>query len=159
LCNVRRRLEVGGRRLDVWVTLYTHQLTPAVRPHLELCDRITLWSWRSADLKALEANLARLEALAPGKPIMLGCYMWDFGAGRPIPLEAMRRQCELGLQWLKAGRIDGMVFLGTPVCDLGLETVEWARRWIAEVGEQRLPAARRQAGEPGCSTQVVEDPS
>jgi hypothetical protein len=48
----------------------------------------------------------------------------------------MKRQCELGLQWLKEGRLDGMIFLGNSVCGMGLETVEWTREWIAQVGDE-----------------------
>jgi len=50
----------------------------------------------------------------------------------------MRQQCELGLQWLKHDRIDGMIFLATNICDLGLEAVEWCRQWILQVGDQPL---------------------
>ena len=46
--------------------------------------------------------------------------------------------CELGLRWLREGRIEGMIFLASCICDLGIETVEWTRAWIAEVGEQKL---------------------
>jgi len=48
-----------------------------------------------------------------------------------MPLDAMARQCELGLRWLHEGRIEGMIFLASCICDLKLETVEWARNWIA----------------------------
>jgi hypothetical protein len=68
--------------------------------------------------------------------------MWDYGAQRPMPIPAMRRQCELGLRWLHEGRIEGMIFLASCICDLGLDAVEWTRAWIAEVADQpvgRLP--------------------
>jgi len=32
----------------------------------------------------------------------------------------------------------GMVFRATNACDLGLEAVEWTRRWIAEHGDEPL---------------------
>ena len=47
-----------------------------------------------------------------------------------------QEQCELGLEWLKQGRIDGMIFLASCICDLDLETVEWTRKWIQKVGDQ-----------------------
>ena len=43
-----------------------------------------------------------------------------------------------GLEWLRQGRIEGMVFLASCICDMGLETVEWTRQWIAEVGDTPL---------------------
>ncbi len=137
--TIRQQLaNVKGRRLDLGVTLYTYQLEPRIRSHLELCDVVSLWTWNFEDLRALADNFEKLRALAPGKRILLGCYMWGFGSGKPIPLDLMRHQCELGLQWLKQGKIEGMIFLATNICDLGLEAVEWTRQWIAQVGDQSL---------------------
>jgi hypothetical protein len=55
-----------------------------------------------------------------------------------MPLELMKRQTELGLQWLRAGQVEGLIFLATNVLDLGLETVAWTREWIAAAGPQAL---------------------
>ena len=69
---------------------------------------------------------------------VLGCYMWDYGGLQPMPLELMEYQCNLGLKWLKEGRIDGMIFLASCICDLGIDAVEWTRKWIANVRDQAL---------------------
>ena len=60
--------------------------------------------------------------------------MWDYGDRKPIPVEVMERQCEAGLKWLREGRIEGIIFLPTCICDMELEAVEWTRRWIASHG-------------------------
>ena len=136
--DIRRCLAAAPRPLDLWAVLYTHQMDLPVADHLKLCDKVSLWTWHARDLSQLEANLARLEQLAPACGKVLGCYMWDYGVRGPMPLDAMRRQCEAGLRWLREGRIEGMIFLASCICDLGLEAVEWTRRWIAEVGGQEL---------------------
>ena len=64
--------------------------------------------------------------------------MYDFYEKKPIPLDLMQQQTELGYQWLREGRIQGMIFLGSPICDLDLEAVQWTRRWIARVGDMPL---------------------
>jgi hypothetical protein len=51
----------------------------------------------------------------------------------------MQRQVKLGYQWLKAGRIKGIIFLATPNVGVGLEAVEWTRQWIRTTGDQVLP--------------------
>ena len=50
----------------------------------------------------------------------------------------MQGQSELGLEWLKAGEIEGIIFLGTNIMDKNLETVKWTREWIASVGGEKL---------------------
>lgn len=138
LKNVRTRLEVDGRRLDLWVVLYTKQLDLPVAPSLEQCDLISFWTWNADELEDLEQNLERLERLSPGRRISLGCYLWDFHNQRPVPLPLMEHQCTLGLKWLQEGRIDNMAFLPNTVCDLGLEVTDWTRNWIRQVGDTPL---------------------
>ena len=68
----------------------------------------------------------------------LGMVMHGYETTVPVPLELMKHQCELGLKWLKAGRIEGICFIGSPMCDMDVEAVEWTRQWIQHVGDQRL---------------------
>ena len=124
------RLKLAPRPLDLYVVVYAHDLDLPIAPYLDPCDVLTFWTWTAETLAELEANFARLEAIAPNKRKLLGCYMWDFGNAKPMPLDLHRRQCELGLSWLREGRVDGLIFLASPICDLELETVEWTRDWI-----------------------------
>jgi hypothetical protein len=140
----RDQLHKAAHGLDLWVVLYSHNLDLPVQEHIKNCDVVTFWTWNAADLADLDKNFERLEKAVGSKRKILGCYMWDFGAGKPIPLDTMKKQCESGLKWLKEGRIDGMIFLSSVICDMELEAVEWTRKWIAEVGDQ--PLARKTSG-------------
>ena len=134
LKNIRGRLDVNGRRLDLCVVLYTHQLDLPVAPYIDQTDIVSLWTWNADHLSDLERNMERTRQLKPDGRIFLGCYLWDYPNARPVPSNLMERQCELGLQWLKNGEIEGIVFLGNTVCDLNLEVVEWTRDWIKKEG-------------------------
>lgn len=134
LAGFRRELRRARQPLDLWVVLYDYQLNRPLQYHLAECDVVSFWTWKGADLAQLEQNLPRVQALAPGKRIMLGCYLWDYAVGKPMPLDLMQHQCRLGQQWIKEGKIEGMVFLASCICDIGLESVEWTREWIREVG-------------------------
>jgi len=136
LRELRSQLTVGGRRLRLWAVLYEHQLERPLAPYLELLDLVSFWTWDSGKLQELESNLERLEKVAPRSGRVLGCYLWDYGRKKPMPLDLMRHQCELGLRWLRQGRIEGMIFLASCLCDLELEAVEWTRNWIAQMGEK-----------------------
>jgi hypothetical protein len=135
---MRDKLVVDGKRLDLGVTLYTHQLDMPLGPYLDLCDWVSLWTWNSDDLVHLEENLAKCEKLSPHSKRLLGLYMWDYGPKRPMPLERMKMQAETALRWLRAGRIGGIIFLASCICDLDLDTVEWSRAWIRQVGDEQL---------------------
>jgi hypothetical protein len=138
LQKIRQQLTLWGRTLDLWVVLYVHNLEQPVQQHLALCNKLTFWSWKASELDNLERNFELAAALAPRCGKVLGCYMWDYGQGLPMPLDRMEMQCETGLRWLREGRVEGMIFLASCICDIGLETVEWTRRWIAKVGDQPL---------------------
>jgi hypothetical protein len=132
----REQLVVAGRQLNLWVVLYTHQLEMAHQKQLERMDVINLWTWHASELEELDENFARLEEINPGKKLSLGIYMYDYGDRKEIPLDLMKHQCERALTWLREGRIDSAALLGSYMCDLGYETVEWTREWIKEVGDQ-----------------------
>ncbi len=82
--------------------------------------------------------MTKCEQIAPDSRKLLGLYMYDYGLHVPMPLEAMQMQCETALRWLHAGRIEGMIFLASCICDMELQTVEWTREWIASVGDEML---------------------
>lgn len=136
--HFRDKLHGAPRPLDLYIVLYDHDLNTPLGDFLKAADIVTFWTWKADQLPHLEQNLSRAEGLIGNKKKMIGCYLWDYGAQKPIPLELMQYQCENGLRWLKEGRIDGMVFLASCICDLDLETVEWTREWIKKVGYSPL---------------------
>lgn len=139
LVQLRHRLATACRPLGLWVVLYDHQLDLPVDSHLASCDKVTFWTWKAENLVELEANFLRFGKLVPdARHRILGCYMWDYGRKRPVPLELMQYQCEFGLRRLKERRIDGMIFLASCICDLDLDAVEWTRRWIETPGSQQV---------------------
>lgn len=130
----------GGRKLDLWVVLYDHQLDMPVRDHLNLVDVVTLWTWEAKNLPSLERHFDHARKLAPHARFVLGCYMWDYGAKpcKPIPDDVMAMQCETSLRWLREKRIEGVIFLASCICDLDLPAVEYTRNWLKRVGDQPL---------------------
>jgi hypothetical protein len=124
--------------------LYNNQLDLAIGPYLEFCDVVTFWTMTGSQLVDLERNFERFLAVTQTKRRVLGCYLWNYGEKRPMSVDLMRHQCELGLTWLQEGKIEGMIFLASCICDLELEAVEWTRSWIARVGAE--PLARTPTG-------------
>jgi hypothetical protein len=129
-----------GGHVPLMAVIYTAQVKPGALAHLAEVDQVCLWTWRPADLENLEANFTALEQLSPDKQLFLGCYMFDFHKNKPLPQPLMEKQVELGLQWLKSGRIAGIIFLSTGTVGAGLETVDWTRQWIRTHGDDPLPS-------------------
>lgn len=127
-----------ARPLDLWIVLYDHQLDQPVQPYLDVCDVITFWTWKAEDLRQLERNMDRFEAMTPGKRRLAGCYMYDYGNRKVMPVDLMQKQCELGLQWMRDGRLDGLIFCSNCCADLGMPAVEWTRDLIARVGDDTI---------------------
>lgn len=127
-----------GQQLPITAVVYARQISPSLKPYLDEVNQVSLWTWRPADLDHLPDNLAAVEKLIPGKPVLLGCYMYDFDRREPLSVERMKMQVETGYRWLREGRVAGMIFLATPNVDVGLEAVEWTRKWIAQHGDEPL---------------------
>ncbi len=140
LRKLRARLRNTRKELDLSVVLYERELERDITAYLDLCDVIQFWTWYGKNLQDLAKNFETAQRLAPGKRMALGLYWWDFGDKKPLPLSAMEQQCELGLEWLRAGRIEAMIFCGSWLCDRGLEPVAWTREWIQRVGSEKLDA-------------------
>lgn len=153
LRRLRGQIKGSGRPLDMWVTIYTHEVNPVregskvpyrscdppLGDFLGEFDVLTLWTWDSGEIPGLEANLTALEKIAPPKArIALGLYLWDFQNKKPVPVELMKHQCDLGLKWLKEGRISDIIFLANTVLDVGMPSAEFSREWIRRHGAEKL---------------------
>lgn len=136
--NVGEEMVINGRGRPLYVVVYEYQLGLPIQEHLKFCDKITFWTWTADKLQGLERNFARLEEIAPDTGKLLGCYLWDYGRKRPMPLETIPQQCETGIQLLRAGQIEGMIFLASNICDIELPTVEYTRKWIDEARSVRF---------------------
>lgn len=162
LKSMREQLVKVSRPMDVWTTIYAYDLDPK-HPEYTHCDPplveslkhfdvIVLWTWKSADLKDLEKNLERIEAVKPKHTrVALGIYLWDYTGidenkkadptyrfGKPTPLDLMDYQCNLGLKWLKEGRVCDLVILGNSHLDIGCPSAPWMRDWVKAHGEEKL---------------------
>jgi hypothetical protein len=139
LAEIRVLLHKETNPLDMWVVVYDYNLEKyLVEEQLKYFDVINFWTWEANNLTLLEPNIKKLRSRIPGKRIVLGCYMYDYGTSKPMPIEKMAEQCNLGLKYLNEGLIEGMVFLATCITDLNLDAVEWTREWIAKVGQYNI---------------------
>ena len=127
-----------GKKLDLSIVWYTHQLHPSIKGHIDQVDVVYFWTWNANQLRDLEQNFKAFRDLCPEVRVRLGVYMWNFNDKAVIPRELMKHQLDCAHRWLLSGAVEGLIFHCTPLCDMGLEAVEYSRRWIDEHGEEKI---------------------
>lgn len=144
---LRRRIAESGRRFalppELRLVLYAKDLDGPIRPYFDCFDSVTLWTWDGDDLAALERNFRRYREMAPDKPTYLGIYMWDFGGCKPISMDFMRHQLDVGLDLFRKGEVEGLIFHCTPLVNKNLEAVEFAKRWLKEHAHEKFASLGR----------------
>jgi hypothetical protein len=126
------------RRLDLWMVWYTYQLDFKVDNYIKLSDVMTLWTWKGSDLPELDANIQKFVSKTKDKRRLVGCYMWNYGESKPLTMDQMKFQLDRYYHWLISGEIEGIIFCSNCIADIGLETVEYTRKWIEDVGNERI---------------------
>lgn len=130
----------AGRPLEMWVVCYEDKLDTVenIGKYLEQFDVITFWTWCASALGKTEENIERIRALSPQSRIMAGCYMWNYGEQKPMTAEEMSYQVDLYRRMLREGRIDGIIVCSNCIADLGIEAVEYMRKYIEEHGDEEI---------------------
>lgn len=122
---------------------YTKHLALDLSPFLPYFDSVSLWTWKAADLKDLDAHVAKAIRLYR-KPLQLGLYLFPWGDLHvdkddphywahtldtvAMPMETLQFQCERARQYLKDGRIEAIHILGSYATG-ELKTAQ--ARWLA----------------------------
>ncbi|MBO4631583.1 MAG: hypothetical protein J5858_06645 [Lentisphaeria bacterium] len=122
--------------LPLWVVVYDFQLCRQdVLQKLEKCDVITFWTWDVKKLASMEKNLTGLHRMFPGKKIVAGCYLWNFGGDLTLTVRHMEYQCCAALDLLDAGIIGDIIILGSPLIGIKLPAIDWTRDWIRKINQ------------------------
>lgn len=125
--------------LDLWVVWYKRGLEYPIDDYLKAFDVITYWNMETpAEHAELQDDLARMVERTPGKRRLTGCYIWNYGAGRPLTVPEIRFECESFHDMIKKGKSEGIIFCSNCCADIGGPAVEWLRGWIREAGEEEI---------------------
>jgi hypothetical protein len=134
IAKLRQELDLS---MEVWGVVYELSLDKDHLPdYVKELDVINFWTWHAEEVRQLEENIARVERMASGKPIVLGLYMYDYGENRKMPPELMKLQCQTALSLVQSGRVRELVFLSV---NNDPEIIQWTHDWIAEVASKPLP--------------------
>jgi hypothetical protein len=126
-------LRMYNAALKLWAVVYSHQLEDPFwahcRQHVEV---VNLWVWNSRDLVNLEQYIDRARELFPGRPLILGCYLRDYPAHAPMPMDVLQKQWQVVANGVADGRLDGYAILGTVLIESHLRQATWVRDFIRD---------------------------
>lgn len=136
--DIRRQLDTAQRPLSMWLTVYTKYVADLNPAMVDVFDTLTLWDMAAVDFDHYRESFELLEQRFPDKKRYVGVYLYRYGIGEPTSNEYLAQQCEFGLQMLKEGRADGIIFLTNCVMGVGLPSEYFIRDWIDNVKDQEL---------------------
>lgn len=113
LAAIYRALKSRNPLLQLYAVAYTFELEKDFSGHLPYIDAVNLWVWRKHELADLDQGIERCAAVFPGKPVILGIFMHDYGSSETaIPLSLLEYNFTKARQYLSEGKIEGVVVLG-----------------------------------------------
>lgn len=139
LARLQFRNAVTPPHLPLGATIYTMSLDrPELAPVLPYFDRFLVPLWHADQIDEVPQALARLSDISGGKPMVLCLYVFDFGNGRPISADLMRRHLALAEDLLPEEQVAGLCVCGTCMMDLDWESNRVLYEWLERVGDQRI---------------------
>ena len=130
--GIRDALKADNPGLKLYTTTYTHEVAAGRwEQYVSLVDGVFLWVWESEDLFHLDEYVRQCRELFGDRPVILGCYLRDYPADRPVPMDRLRYQWERIPGYLEQGLVDGYCILGAYLIDHQPEQAEWVRDFIA----------------------------
>ena len=138
LAEMKAALNAKG--LDFWCVLYSHELDTVeeLERYTDCFDGITFWFWGCDRMGDMASDMEKVFALAKGKPVMMGVYLWDYAQKRAMDTELFIRQLNEGRDMLLSGKLEGMVFCSSTLGDADIETNRILNRWVKKNGDTRL---------------------
>lgn len=133
LSEIKSGLNENG--LDFWCVLYAHDLKMGLEKYMDCFDGVTFWLWTEADLKEMDAYVEKAFSLVKNKPLMLGIYLWDFHAYKPMDTALYNLQMSKYFELLKDKRIDGIIFCSSTIGDAPFETNKILKEYISKYGD------------------------
>lgn len=138
--SLRAQLHEAHPGLELWGAIYAWLFKDDNQMgFLPFLDSILLSFWYSEEIHDMEKHVATIEERAPGKPIVVNLYMYDYGHKRKMPRDMMKLQCEKALALAKAGRVKSIIFLAV---NNDADTIVWTRDWIRRHADEKIPASR-----------------
>ena len=109
-----RGLKKHNPALKLYGVIYAHELGvkdfSLILPYL---DTVNLWFWNKDDILEYDEKLALCREIFPGKPILQGVFLHEYGRSDAANLpELLFYQLDKARKYIAQGAVEGVVLLG-----------------------------------------------
>ena len=131
------------RPINTWMTLYTHEFgvdraaDEDFQPYIDVFDGIVMWTWKEKDVPHIPAKWEIFKKMVK-KRRMLGCYLWNFGEGKPATREAVLWQLDFYRERILLGEAEGVVLHTNVMADADLDAFDAAIEWLKLHGDEEV---------------------
>ena len=112
--NVYDALKKHNAGMKLYAVVYAHELdSDIIKILAPYIDCVNLWVWEKYDLPDLDLIIEKCRKAFPGKEIMMGIFMHDYGASDlGVPPEMLEFQLHKAGKYLSEGKLHDIVILG-----------------------------------------------
>lgn len=107
-------LKKHNAALDLYGVIYVRELGQGkfrlIQPYI---DVVNLWHWNKEEILNIDQNIALCQQDFPGKPIILGIFIHDYGSSNcGTPSELLIYQIEKAREYVHKEIVEGIIILG-----------------------------------------------
>ncbi|MBQ6845640.1 MAG: hypothetical protein IJO61_00785 [Oscillospiraceae bacterium] len=128
-----------GEDFELWMEVYAVKVYDKAIPWLEVADAYCIWCRSPLEIVNLDHyyNILMKNGCA-GKKMYWGVHMWNFPKRFVLSPFVVRDYLNRYRQWIKEGKIEGIVLYSNTLADTKLQAAFEAKNWIAEHGDEEI---------------------
>ena len=148
IAEARKKIkEALGEDFEIWIQFYgivVEVLKAAITPYYELADVICFFNRGAIEIHDLDKYLDTIYRYGgKEKKIVFGAYFWDFQMKCMMSPGSIRCCLDKYSEWMKTGKIDGMVLYSNTLADINLAAAFEAKKWMEEHGDEEIGEVAR----------------
>ncbi len=130
--------------LEMWVVIYSLNYfgdceMSVIEQYINEFDGISIWFWEE-DLieKEYDVFVEKILEMTPDKKHLIGCYVYNYAAGKPANENIVYNQLVKGTDLLRKGDIDGLILHSNIVFGLREphKAVDVCKEWLENHGDE-----------------------
>jgi len=132
--KIHQNLKKHNSRLKLHVVVYTWVEHKNYAAYLPFIDVVTLWVWKKSELQTIDRDLESCRRDFPGKPILMGLFIHDYGETdkEATPMDLLKFQLDHIKGYIERDKLQGFIILGDREIAKHPRESEFVRSYVAD---------------------------